>query len=125
MSTLRPTLARRAVRAAALVAVGTLVLVASPALADVPTGWPEPEPVPLLHALLVYLFAPLGLMVLIALLTITPSLVRGERPSVGTPDDQWFGGPRDGTRQLESGTSTEPGTTKTGTSKTGGASGGW
>lgn len=104
-------------RAAALIAVGTLVLVASPALADVPTGWPEPEPVPLLDALLVYLFAPLGLLLLIALLTITPSLVRGERPGAGTPDDQWFGGPRSGTRELGSG---EPDT-----SKTGGASGGW
>jgi len=98
-----------------------LVLVATPALGDVPSGWEEPEPVPLLRVLLVYVFAPLGLFLLVALLTVTPSLVRGERPGVGTPEDQWFGGPRGGTRELESGAG---GTSKVGTS-TGGASGGW
>ena len=122
MSNHRQTFARHAVRVFAMVVVGTLVLAASPALADVPSGWPEPEPVPLLRALLVYLVAPLGLLLLIALLTVTPSLVRGERPGVGTPDDQWFGGPRSGTREL--GPGTESGT-ESGTTKTGGASGGW
>ena len=117
MSIHRPTLARRAVRVTAMVAVGALVLVASPALADVPSGWPEPPPVPLLDGLMIYLVAPLTLVVLITLLTITPSLVRGERPGVGTTDDQWFGGPRSGTHELQSG---EPDS-----SKTGGASGGW
>ena len=126
MSNHPQTFARRAVRAVAIVVVATLVLAASPALADVPSGWPEPEPVPLLRALLVYLVAPLGLLLLIALLTVTPSLARGERPSVGTPDDQWFGGPRSGTRELGSGTQsgTESGT-ESGITKTGGASGGW
>lgn len=132
VSTLRPTLARHAVRALAVVAVGTLVLIASPALADVPSGWPDPEPVPLLRALLVYVGAPLGLMLIITLLVMAPSMARGERPGASATDDQWFGGPRGGTRELEadgqgttpSATSgTGPGTT-TGTT-TGGASGGW
>ena len=125
MSNQPQTFARRAVRAVAIVVVATLVLAASPALADVPSGWPEPEPVPLLRALLVYLVAPLGLVLLIALLTVAPSLARGERPSVGTPDDQWFGGPRSGTRELGPGTESGTESTESGTTTTGGASGGW
>jgi uncharacterized membrane protein YgcG len=93
-----------------------LVLLAPPALADVPSGWPDSEPVNLMHALLVYVFAPLGLFVLIAVAAIVPSLARGERGADGTGSDQWFGGPRTGPHELESGRSD---------TTAGGASGSW
>jgi hypothetical protein len=92
------------------------VLTASPALADVPSGWPDPDEVSLLEGLLVYVFAPLALVLLITLAVITPSLVRGERASEGPAEDQWFGGRRGGPDELESGTSDR---------STGGASGSW
>jgi len=110
-----PTL-RMTARAVVPALVIGLVLLASPALADVPDGWAEPEAVTLMRALLVYVFAPAGLVLLITLLSLAPSLAKGERPGVGPAEDQWFGGPRDGAHQLES---------RSSGSTTGGASGSW
>jgi hypothetical protein len=107
---------RTAGRAAALGLALGLVLTASPALADVPSGWPDPDDIPLLEGLLVYVFAPLALILFITLAVVTPSLVKGERASDVPADDLWFGGRRGGPDELESGSSEHT---------TGGASGRW
>jgi len=112
----RPARLRTATRVAAVALVASLVLVASPALADVPTGWPDPPDVATLDALTIYLFAPLALFVLIALLTVVPSWARGERTGSGKPEDQWFGGRRGGPDELEAGSPERT---------SGGASGSW
>lgn len=113
------TLRARLVAAALTVTTG-LVLLAPPANAEEPAGWPENPDVPLLHALGIYLFAPIGLFIVIALLVLAPSLVRGDRSVVsGQRDDEWFGGPvsgPDAPDALESGASDK---------STGGASGNW
>ncbi len=103
MTTKFQTLARRA--AVLTFAVAIPVLVAAPARAEVPEGWSDPEPVDTLHALLVFVGIPLLLFVLIAIAVYVPALVRGERVAPGAPaiESQWFGGPRSGTHELESG----------------------
>jgi hypothetical protein len=102
-----PTSVRRALRAAArgaaLTSAGLAVLVvAAPATADVPEGWSNPEEVDVLQALLVLAGIPLLLFVLITLAVYLPAMIRGERltPDHGRPDSVWFGGPRDGSREL-------------------------
>jgi hypothetical protein len=94
------------VRAGALlgvsgVAVSSLAL-AAPASAKVPEGWSNPERVAPWEYLLVLVAIPVGLALLIALFVYVPALVRGERVAPGTPtvEDQWFGGPRQGTAEL-------------------------
>jgi hypothetical protein len=119
--TLSPTTSVRRVpvRAAALLAaVAMPVLAAAPAVADVPEGWSDPDPVSPLHALLVLGAVPLALFLLIALAVYVPGMVRGERVSPGGSQvaSQWFGGPRGGTQELEA---------RDGAGETGGASGRW
>jgi len=95
---------RRFARAAAATVAVSLVatpLIAMPAYADVPEGWSNPEPVDGLHALLVLVGIPLALFVVITLLVLAPSFARGERLSTSTPANEWFGGPRTGTDELE------------------------
>lgn len=79
------------------------VLAAGPAAAEVPEGWSDPAPVPVLEALLILAGIPLLLIVLITGAVYVPALVRGERVKPNAPEieDQWFGGPRGGTRELE------------------------
>jgi hypothetical protein len=113
---------RRLARAAAtpalaLVAVGGLAV---PASADVPEGWSNPEDVDALHALLLLGGVPLLLFVAIAVLTYLPAIIRGEKLAPGAADDQWFGGPRQGAKELEAGT-----TDGTDVDETGGARGRW
>jgi uncharacterized membrane protein YgcG len=94
------------VRLAVPVLATGAVLAGAPAQADVPVGWPDPPSIPLMDGLLVYVFAPVALFVLIALLTVAPSLARGERLGQrpgGTGGDEWFGGRRGGPDELESG----------------------
>lgn len=108
-------------RATLLVAATTAsLLAASPARADVPEGWSDPDPVPPLEALLILAGIPVLLIVLIAAAVYVPALVRGERVTPGTPqlESQWFGGPREGSAQLESGHVPDA-------TDTGGASGRW
>ena len=102
--------------AAAASVVVSVTTLAAPAHADVPEGWSNPEDVDLLYALLLLAGVPLLLFVVIAVLTYLPALVRGEKIAPGAADDQWFGGPRQGAKELESGTQTE---------ETGGARGRW
>ena len=111
------TLARRTT-----VLLGTAAAVlatAGPAGADVPEGWSDPEPVNMLHALLVLGGIPLALFVLITALTYLPAMARGERvnPTAPTVENQWLGGPRKSTAELAA--------PDTETSEAGGASARW
>lgn len=87
-------------------AVAVPVLLASPAVADVPEGWEtQPENVDALHALLVLGGIPLLLFLLITLAVYLPPMIRGERVAPGSQhelESHWFGGPRQGAAQLES-----------------------
>ncbi len=110
------TLARRT--AAVLVAVATVVAIAGPASAEIPEGFPEPDDVSALHAILLLGGVPLLLFVLITLAVYVPAMVRGERVAPGSSaENQWFGGPRKGTSELAGPDSNE--------SEAGGASGRW
>jgi uncharacterized membrane protein YgcG len=115
-STSRSRAGRTTRRFATAALAGGLVLSAAPAGADVPSGWPDPPSIPLLDGLVIYLFAPLGLFLLVVLLSIGPALARGERIGSRPGGDQWFGGRRSGPAELESGTPTKG---------SGGASGSW
>lgn len=110
-----PTLTRRT--AVVLTAAALPVLAAGPAVAEVPEGWSDPEPVGILQLLLVIGGIPLALAVLIALAVYLPAMARGEnvRPDDGETAEEWFGGPRSGPAEL---TGREAGTR-------GGGSGRW
>jgi len=97
----------------------TSVVLASPSGAEVPEGWSDPQPVPVLHALLVLAGIPLLLFVAIVLAVYVPALVRGERLAPGAPglENQWLGGPRKSTSELAGPDSEE--------SEAGGASARW
>ncbi|WP_340539556.1 hypothetical protein [Nocardioides sp. GXZ039] len=77
--------------AAALLALSTGV-----ASADVAEGWPDNPPVTTAHVLWLMVGVPVGLFLVIGLLALLPSLVRGERltPGAQGAEDQWLGGPR-------------------------------
>ncbi len=107
---------RRLTSAAAASVVVALTGLAAPASADVPEGWSNPDDVDMLYALLLLAGVPLLLFVIIAVLTYLPALIRGEKLAPGAADDQWFGGPRQGAKELESGVQAE---------ETGGARGTW
>src|SRR5688572_28119003 len=92
-------------RVAALAAAPALAVLAVPARADVPAGWggeTEHNTPDALHALGVYLGAPLLLVVLIALAVYLPAMVRGEKllPDHSGGEPQWIGGPRQGVAEL-------------------------
>ncbi|KRF07684.1 hypothetical protein ASG88_02355 [Nocardioides sp. Soil777] len=107
---------RRLTSAAAAAVVVALTGLAVPASADVPEGWSNPDDVDMLYALLLLGGVPLLLFAGIAVLTYLPALIRGEKLAPGAADDQWFGGPRQGAKELESGVQAE---------ETGGARGTW
>ena len=105
-----------------------LALLAVPAHADVPEGWgdqTEHNSLDALHALGLYLGAPLLLFVLIALAIYVPVMARGEKllpdhagPSGhGVREGQWIGGPRQGVAELPAADGDD--------SRAGGASGSW
>ena len=85
-------------------ALGLFLLVAGPASAEVPEGWSDPAPIPQLQALLILVGLPLLIILLITAAVYLPALARGERvaPGASPGQDQWFGGPRSGARELES-----------------------
>ena len=107
---------RRLTSAAAASVVLAATALAAPASADVPEGWSNPDDVDMLYALLLLGGVPLLLFAGIAVLTYLPALIRGEKLAPGAADDQWFGGPRQGAKELESGVQAE---------ETGGARGTW
>lgn len=78
------------------------ILAASPAQAEVPEGWSNPDEVSTLYVVLVFGGIPLALTLLITLAVHIPALVRGEKLSTGsgTVESQWFGGPSTGTAEL-------------------------
>ncbi|WP_205475006.1 hypothetical protein [Nocardioides sp. SYSU D00038] len=118
MTTSPQSLARRLL--VVLLAAAALGLAsATPAVADVPVGWSEPDDVNMVHALLLLGAIPLGLFLLIALAVYVPSLARGERLTPGAPavENQWLGGPRKGTAELAGPDGAD--------SEAGGASGRW
>ena len=101
----RRTAARVSVVAGALVStMSTLVLAAGPASADVPENWSDPADVSALQALVLLVGVPLLLIALITLAVYVPALARGEKlaPGAAPIDDEWFGGPRTGTKELAS-----------------------
>lgn len=104
------------------VAVALPLTYAGAASADVPEGWSDPDDVSFLHALLVLGGIPLAVIVLLALLTYVPSIVRGESvaPAGARADDEWFGGRRDADKALEARKDAADGG-----DDTGGASGSW
>lgn len=82
---------RLVARVGAVAAVAVLaVLHASPASAGVPLGWPEPEPMSVLHAIGLFVGVPVALSVAIALFTIAPSLRQGSGHRPGLP---WYAEP--------------------------------
>lgn len=101
-----------------------LALLASPAHADVPKGWggEETHYAPdALHALGLYVGAPLLLFVVIGILIYLPAMVRGEKllphPTSADAEGQWIGGPRQGIAELPAPDGDD--------SRAGGASGRW
>lgn len=95
----------QALRRAALVVGSATVLLlayAGPAAADIPDGWSDPKPVPVLHFLLLFVGIPLLITTGIFLAIYLPGVVRGESvaPAGARADDQWLGGRRD-VEQLE------------------------
>ncbi len=113
------TLAHLLRRTAVVLLAGVLVLAASgPAGAGVPEGWDTPDPVDPAQAVLLLGGVPLLLILVITLLVLAQGRARGERVAAGAhaPEDQWFGGPRQGTAELAA---------PTGDEATGGTSARW
>lgn len=106
-----PLAARRLVTAVSGLAAlaATSVLLAGPASADVPEGWPVNDPINPLHVIGVLVAIPVLLFVVISLAVYLPALIRGEdvTPGGATVEDQWLGGPRKSAGELAA-PSTEP-----------------
>jgi hypothetical protein len=114
---------RRVTALTSLGLVASVTLLTAPAQATgTPEGWSDPEKVDPAYALALLVGGPILLFVVIAFLVYAPALARGERiaPGPAEPENEWFGGPRQGVeaadqvdvKQLEG-------------KETGGASGRW
>jgi hypothetical protein len=119
----------RAPRRAALVVGSATILVlayAGPAAADIPVGWSDPPPVPVLHDLLLFIGIPVLITAGILAAMYLPGIVRGESvaPAGAHTDDQWFGGRRE-TAELQASGTTRPVEGAEEPRDTGGASGTW
>lgn len=112
-------------RVALVVGSATILLLgyAGPAAADVPDGWSDPPPVPVLRDILVFIGIPILITLFIFAFIYLPGIVRGESvaPAGTRADDQWFGGRRD-TAELEAANASTEGE---GPRETGGAGGTW
>ena len=82
-------LVRRAARSAALLTVPATALLAAPANAGIPVGWAEPTDVDPLHYAMLLVFAPIGLALLITVLSLAPALARGQRLLEATGTLPW------------------------------------
>ena len=81
--------------AAAVVALGLVLAAAAPAAANTPEGWEEPDAMSLLDALLLFVGGPLLISVVLALMVMAPSAMRGGGHQSGLSrwsEPQWFGG---------------------------------
>jgi hypothetical protein len=117
MNHLNSSLARRAGRAIALTPAVLVITAATPALATAPDQWGDEPTMSTLHFLLVILGIPAALFVLITLLVMVPSLVRGERYQPGLAwrnEPEWFGGPSGGVEAAEEKAAVESGTEERG-----------
>ena len=120
----------QALRKVSLVVGSATILVlayAGPAAADIPDGWSNPQPVPVLNFLLVFIGIPLLITIAILLAVYLPGVVRGESvaPARARTDDEWFGGRRD-TAQLEAASTRSSGDAEADSDReTGGAGGTW
>ncbi len=95
---------RRLARALAFTPAVVLAVAAGPAFASPPQSWGSSPHVSVMHALLIYLIIPLSLIIVITLLVLVPSLVKGEKYQPGLAwhnEPEWFGGPRDGVAAAE------------------------
>lgn len=114
-------------RAALVVGSATLLLLsyAGPASADIPDGWSDPRPVPVLHDLLLFIGIPALITLGILAAVYLPGVVRGESvaPAGAKTDDQWFGGRRE-TAEVESSSASRDERAES-SRDTGGASGTW
>ncbi len=119
----------RAPRRAALVVGSATVLVlgyAGPSSADIPVGWSDPPPVPVLHDLLLFIGIPLLITACIFAALYLPGIIRGDSvaPAGAHTDDQWFGGRRASAELETSGAGRESEGAEQ-ARDTGGASGTW
>ena len=99
----RPAGLRRFARVVALLPLA-LPLIAAPAFATAPDTWANQPAVSPLHALLLLGGVPLALIVVITLLVVVPSMMRGETYQPGLAwrnEPEWFGGPRGGLEALD------------------------
>ena len=116
---------RRAARVIAFVPAVLVLAAGSPAFATAPEEWgPEPD-VSALHAILILVVIPLGLVVLITFLALVPDFIRGQRYEPGRPwrnQPEWFGGPQKG---LEAADEAEPEALEQSHGGRGGASAHW
>lgn len=85
---------RTLLRLAAATVTLVALAVGGAASADVPVGWSDPKPVPVLHDILVLGGIPILVILIIAAAVYLPSIVRGESvaPAGLRSEDQWFGG---------------------------------
>lgn len=112
---------RRAAHIVAVAAPVVLLFAAAPAVADTPSTWEDPEPMSTLTALLIFVGGPLALAAVITLLTLGPSLVRGDRNRRGVAswtEPAWFGSEVDRSEQSR-------GELESSETHTGGASARW
>lgn len=111
---------RSAARITAAAASLTVLLAAAPAFAT-PATWEEAEPMSALTALLIFVGGPLALFVVISVLALAPSLIRGDRRQRGVAswtEAAWFGNEVSRTEQPR-------GEIEGGDSQPGGASARW
>jgi hypothetical protein len=97
----------------------------SPAFADRPKGWEDAPDVSPLGFLLVLVIIPVGLAIVLTLLTLLPSLAgeRGYEPGQSwNSDSEWFGGPTKGVQAADQVT---PEQVESRSKGTGGTSAGW
>ncbi len=112
----------------ALAGAGAFVLAAAaatPAVADTPEAWEQPPTVSGLEFLLVLAIIPLGIALVLVLLTVLPSLAsrRGYEPGqTWRSDSEWFGGP---TKGVSSANEVTPEQIESRSKDTGGTSARW
>ena len=114
-------------RAALAVPAALAAVVALPSVAgaDTPAAWQEPPHASGLDFLLVLVLIPLGLALVITLLTLLPSMIhdRGYEPGQSwRAEAEWFGGPGKG---VEAADDLSPEQIESAESGRGGASGQW
>lgn len=94
-----PSLARTAVRATAAGVFLAAAASLAPAFADTPSLWENSPSVSVFHAVMIFFLIPLGLALVITVLVMVPSLVKGDSYEPGQAwrsEGEWFGGPHNG-----------------------------